>query len=194
LLASVDDNTLVIFTSDNGGVATAEGSPTTNRPLAEGKGWMYEGGTREPLIIRWPGVVNPGSVCTAPVTSPDFYPTLLEAAGLPLRPHQHVDGVSFMTALRGESGFDRGPMFWHYPHYGNQGGTPGSAIRHGDWKLIEFFEDGRRELYNLRDDISETRNRAVDQPAITRQLHAQLVAWRNRVEAKIPDRNPDWKA
>ncbi len=193
LLAVVPENTLVIFSSDNGGLATAEGSPTTNRPLNEGKGWMYEGGTREPLIMRWPGVIQSGGVCTAPVTSPDFYPTLLEAAGLPLRPQQHVDGVSFMPALRGAAGFDRGPLFWHYPHYGNQGGTPGSSVRDGDWKLIEFFEDGRLELYNLRDDIGETRNLATACPDVCQRLHGRLVAWRQSVEAKMPQRNPGWK-
>jgi len=193
LLAAVDENTIVIFTSDNGGLATAESSPTTNRPLAEGKGWMYEGGTREPLIVKWPGQIQPGSVCHAPVTSPDFYPTLLEAAGLPLRPQQHTDGVSFLPALRGATDFERGPLFWHYPHYGNQGGTPGSSIREGDWKLIEFFEDNRLDLYNLHEDIGETRNLAAELPAIARDLHDKLVAWRQSIEAKIPQPNPDWK-
>lgn len=193
LLAEVDDNTLVIFTSDNGGLSTAEGSPTTNRPLAEGKGWMYEGGTREPLIVRWPGHVEPGSECHSLVTSPDFYPTLLEAAGLPPRPEQHVDGMSFLPALRGAADFERGPIFWHYPHYGNQGGTPGSSVREGDWKLIEFFEDGRLELYNLREDLGETNNVAAANPKITAGLHGKLKAWRERIEAKIPQPNPGWK-
>lgn len=187
------DNTLVLITSDNGGLATSEGSPTTNFPLNEGKGWMYEGGTREPLIVRWPGVVQPGRVCSEPVTSPDFYPTLLEAAGLPLLPEQHVDGTSFLPLLRGEEEFDRGPLFWHYPHYANQGGTPGSSVRLGDWKLIEFFEDGRLELYNLREDLSETRNLAEQEPAIARDLHERLVAWRASVEALVPEPNPQWK-
>ncbi len=186
------DNTIVIFTSDNGGLATSEGSPTTNRPLAEGKGWMYEGGTREPLLITWPGVIAPGRVCETPVTSPDFYPTLLEAAGLPLRPAQHVDGVSFLPSLHGETPPDRGPIFWHYPHYGNQGGTPGASVRLGDDKLIEFFEDGRLELYNLRDDIGETHNLADEQPERVRELHAHLTAWRERIEAQIPQPNPKY--
>ncbi len=190
LLEALPANMMVVFSSDNGGLATSEGSPTCNSPLAEGKGWMYEGGTRDPLIVRWPGVVEPGSVCAAPVTSPDFYPTLLEAAGLPLRPEQHVDGRSFLPALRGEPGFDRGPLFWHYPHYGNQGGTPGSSVREGDWKLIEFFEDGRLELYNLREDPGETRNRAATEPAVAARLQGQLKAWRERIEAKIPAPNP----
>jgi arylsulfatase A-like enzyme len=186
------DNTIVVFTSDNGGLATAEGSPTSNRPLAEGKGWMYEGGTREPMIVRWPGVVAAGSVCPTPITSPDFYPTLLEAAGLPLRPEQHVDGTSFLPLLRGEAGADRGPIFWHYPHYGNQGGTPGSSVRLGDYKLIEFFEDGRLELYDLRQDAGETRNLVTELPGVARDLHERLVAWRASVDAKIPEPNPDW--
>ncbi len=187
------DNTLVIFTSDNGGLATAEGSPTCNRPLAEGKGWMYEGGTREPLIVRYPGITAPGSRCSLPLTSPDFYPTLLEAAGLPARPEQHVDGVSFMPLLRGQA-FERGPIFWHYPHYGNQGGTPGCSVRAGEWKLIEFFEDGRLELYNLLQDPGETRNLLPYAPAIAQKLHGDLMAWRQKVEARIPQPNPDWTA
>lgn len=184
-------NTIVIFTSDNGGLATSEGSPTSNRPLAEGKGWMYEGGTREPLIIRWPGVVKAGSVSNAHVTSPDFYPTLLGAARLPLRPEQHVDGVSFEPVLKGDA-FERGPIFWHYPHYGNQGGTPGSSVRWGKWKLIEFFEDSRLELYDLENDPGERNNLAAADPHTCRRLHAALVEWRAKVEAKIPQRNPAW--
>ncbi|MHB0935534.1 MAG: sulfatase [Armatimonadota bacterium] len=187
------ENTVVIFTSDNGGLATSEGSPTCNLPLADGKGWMYEGGTREPLIVKWPGVTAPGSLCATPTTSTDFYPTLLEMAGLPPRPEQHVDGVSFASLLRGEP-FDRGPLFWHYPHYGNQGGTPGSSVRLGDFKLIEFYEDGRLELYNLREDIGETRNLANELPDVTRALHARLIAWRESVEAKIPQPNPEYQA
>jgi arylsulfatase A-like enzyme len=191
LLAAVPANTLVIFTSDNGGLATAEGSPTTNKPLAEGKGWMYEGGTREPLILHWPGVIQPGRQCSVPVTSPDFLPTLLELAGVSA---PQVDGVSFAPLLRGATRLDRDAIFWHYPHYGNQGGTPGASVRVGDYKLIEFYEDHRLELYNLRDDISEDHNLAEKLPAITRDLHARLCAWRDRVEAKIPPRNPDWPA
>lgn len=188
-------NTIVIFTSDNGGLATAEGSPTTNRPLAEGKGWMYEGGTREPLLIRWPGVIGPGTQCSMPVTSPDFYPTLLEAAGLPLRPRQHCDGVSLMPLLRepaGRGGFERGPIFWHYPHYGNQGGTPGCSVREGDYKLIEFFEDHHVELYNLREDISEETDLAQQLPEVTNRLRGMLHDWLNKVEAKFPVPNPNW--
>jgi len=191
--AGQTDNTIVIFTSDNGGLATAEGSPTCNAPLAEGKGWMYEGGTREPLLVKWPAVVEAGSTCSVPVTSPDFYPTLLEAAGLDPMPEQHTDGVSFMPALKGDNDFDRGPMFWHYPHYGNQGGTPGSSVRDGDYKLIEFFEDGRIELYNLREDIGEEHNLAEKEPELAARLKRKLAEWRDKVDAKIPQPNPDFK-
>ncbi len=187
------DNTLIIFTSDNGGLATAEGSPTCNAPLAEGKGWMYEGGTREPLLVRWPGLVAPGSLCETPITTPDFYPTLLEAAGLPPLPHQHVDGVSLMPLLTGATTLPRAAIFWHYPHYGNQGGTPGASVRLGDYKLIRFFEDDRCELYNLRADPGETHDLAAAQPEMTRRLAAVLAAWQQSIEAKFPQPNPAWE-
>ena len=182
-------NTIVVFTSDNGGLATAEGSPTSNLPLSEGKGWMYEGGTREPLIVKWPGVVEPGSTCDVPVTSPDFYPTMLEAAGLDPMPEQHCDGVSLVPLLKQTGSLDREAIFWHYPHYGNQGGTPGSSIRSGDHKLIEFFEDGSLELYNLKEDIGEDRNIAESEPELAARLAKMLAAWRESVEAKIPQPN-----
>ncbi len=184
------DDTVVIFTSDNGGLATAEGSPTCNAPLSEGKGWMYEGGTREPLLVRVPGLTVPGSRCEVPVTSPDFYPTLLELAGLPPKPEQHVDGVSFVPLLRGETELPREAIFWHYPHYGNQGGTPGSSVRSGEWKLIEFFEDGRLELYHLRRDPGEAHNLAESESETTVRLHTQLRNWRREVEALLPAVNP----
>ncbi len=189
--AGIADETIVMFTSDNGGLATSEGSPTCNAPLSEGKGWMYEGGTREPLLVRWPAVVAPGTVCAAPVTTPDVYPTLLEAANLPLRPEQHCDGTSFLPLLRGEA-CEREPLFWHYPHYSNQGGRPGCSIRRGDHKLIEFYEDGRLELYNLRDDLGEDDDLAPDAPGLRDELHELLVDWRQRVGAIVPERNPGW--
>ena len=197
LLEAIDrfgqaENTVVIFTSDNGGLATAEGSPTSNAPLSEGKGWMYEGGTREPLIVRWPGVVEAGSQCSAPVTSTDFYPTMLQAAGLDLMPEQHCDGVSLLPLLEGADSLQREAIFWHYPHYGNQGGTPGSSVRAGDYKLIEFFEDGHVELYNLREDIGEEQDLADSEPQLARQLKEMLARWREKVQAKIPEPNPDY--
>lgn len=187
------DDTLVLFTSDNGGLATSEGAPTSNLPLAEGKGWCYEGGTRVPLLVRWPGHAAPGTVCDTPVVSTDLYPTLLAAAGLPARPDQHVDGVSLVPLLRGARRLERDAIFWHYPHYGNQGGTPASAVRMGDHKLIEFHEDGRLELYNLSDDPGETRDRAAIEPDRAATMRARLAAWRGSVCARIPAPNPDWQ-
>ncbi len=188
------ENTVVIFTSDNGGLATAEGSPTCNAPLAEGKGWMYEGGVREPLIIKWPRVISPGSLCYAPVTSPDFYPTILEMAGLEPMPEQHCDGLSLVPLCQGNEVPERKAIFWHYPHYGNQGGTPGSSVRSGDYKLIEFFEDGRLELYNLRHDAGEENNLVDEEPEKAQEMQRMLSQWRQDVEAKIPEPNPDYRA
>jgi arylsulfatase A-like enzyme len=186
------ENTIVIFTSDNGGLSSAEGSPTTNAPLCEGKGWMYDGGVREPLLVCWPGRIGAGTTCDVPVTSTDFYPTFLEAASLPLRPQQHADGESILPLLTASGSLQREAIFWHYPHYSNQGGTPACSIRAGDWKLIEFFEDYRLELYNLREDISEANNLAGVEPEIVRDLHQKLVAWRESIEAKIPEPNPHY--
>jgi arylsulfatase A-like enzyme len=187
------ENTVVIFTSDNGGLATAEGSPTCNAPLLEGKGWMYEGGTREPLIVRWPGVVTPATTCMVPVTSPDFYPTILEIAGLPPKPEQHIDGINLLPLIKGANSIDREAIFWHYPHYGNQGGRPGSSIRVDDYKLIHFYEDDHMELYNLRSDISEDRDLAVEMPELVENLKSKLTNWRLHIEAKIPRANPDYQ-
>ncbi len=184
-------NTIVIFTSDNGGLSTAEGSPTSNLPLRGGKGWLYEGGIREPMIFRVPGVTKPGTVNDTPVISPDLFPTLLQLAGLPLQPQQHVDGVSLAPLLCGGS-VQHGPLFWHYPHYSNQGGSPGSAIRDGDWKLIEWYEDGKLELFNLHDDIGEKNNLAATNPNKATELHDKLVQWRKDVGAIMPTPNPQY--
>ena len=185
------ENTIVIFTSDNGGLSTAEGSPTCNLPLAEGKGWMYEGGTREPLLVRWPATVQAGSTSDQVVTSPDFFPTLLAAAGGP--PSAEHEGASLLPVLTGErSSLDREAVFWHYPHYGNQGGTPGSSVRSGRYKLIEFFETGRLELYDLETDVGENVDLAEELPEVRDRLHRLLVAWRESVEARIPAENPDY--
>ncbi len=185
-------DTLVVLTSDNGGLATSEGSPTCNAPLAEGKGWMYEGGTRVSLLVRWPDRVAAGSVCSVPVCSMDIYPTILEAAELPPRPEQHRDGVSILPLLHGAHTLDREALFWHFPHYGNQGGTPASSIRMGDHKLIEFFEDGHVELFDLRADIGEDRNLALSDPKRVQLMRKRLEAWRSEIEAAIPQNNPDY--
>ncbi len=185
-------NTAVIFTSDNGGLSTSEGAPTSNVPLRAGKGWLYEGGIRVPMLVKWPGVAAPGSVCERPVTSTDFYPTMLAIAGLPLIPEQHCDGMSFAPLLRGDTNApDRGPMFWHYPHYGNQGAFPGAAVRLGDYKLIEFFEDNHVELYNLKRDLGERHNLAEAMPEKTAELRALLHAWQRECGARFPTPNPN---
>ena len=186
------EDTLIVFTSDNGGLATSEGSPTSNLPLAEGKGWMYEGGNRVPLFFVWPGVIPSEASCSTPFSSPDLYPTLLDLAGLPLRPVQHCDGFSFASLLRQEGEIKEHPVFWHYPHYGNQGGTPACAIRLGVYKLIEFFEDGRLELYHLGEDIGERRDISAQQPEIVQNLHSLLVDWRSGTGGILPLPNPDW--
>jgi arylsulfatase A-like enzyme len=188
------DNAVVFFMSDNGGLSTAEGAPTSNLPLRAGKGWLYEGGIREPMIVKWPGVTRPESTSSVPVISTDFYPTMLEMAGLPAKPEQHVDGVSIVPLLSQTGSPVERAIYWHYPHYGNQGGSPGSAIRVGDWKLIEFFEDHRLELYNLKDDLSEQHNLAAVQPEKAAELHERLKTWRAAVGARMPTPNPNRKA
>ena len=190
----LDQNTIVVFMSDNGGLSTSEGHPTSNLPLRAGKGWLYEGGIREPMVIYWPQVMKKGKVSDQVVTSTDFYPTLLEMAGLPARPDQHLDGKSLVPVLKGKK-VQRGPVYWHYPHYGNQGGSPGSAVRDGDWKLIEWFEQGRElELYNLKADIGEKNNLATKYPDKVKEMHGMLKNWRAEVGARMPSKNPAAKA
>jgi arylsulfatase A-like enzyme len=186
--SGVASRTIVVFMSDNGGLSTSEGHPTSNLPLRAGKGWPYEGGIRVPWIVHAPGVTRPGSVCETPVVSTDYYPTLLELAGLPPALKQHLDGVSLVPLLMGGS-LKRGPLFWHYPHYGNQGGAPCGAVRDGDWKLIEWYEDNSLELFNLRDDMAEKKNVAVNNSDKVKELHAKLVAWRKTVNAVMPTSN-----
>jgi arylsulfatase A-like enzyme len=196
VLAKLDElglreNTLVIFTSDNGGLSTSEGWPTSNHPLRGGKGWMYEGGIREPLLVRWPAVVKAGSVISTPVSSPDFFPTLLEVAGAKPQPGQVLDGVSLVPLLKGDALPERA-LFWHYPHYGNQGGAPSAAVRRGDWKLIEWTEDNRAELFNLAQDIGEQTNLAENEPQRVADLRAELAAWQKQVGAEFPIPNPNY--
>jgi len=186
----LDEQTVVIFMSDNGGLSTSEGHPTSNLPLRAGKGWLYEGGIREPMIIRAPGVTRPGAICTEPVISTDFFPTILELASLEPRPG--LDGLSLVPLLRGKSLPGR-PLFWHYPHYGNQGGAPGGAVRQDRWKLIEWYEQGRLELYDLDRDIGEKTNLADRYPDKVQALHEKLKAWRESVGAKMPSRNPNYR-
>jgi arylsulfatase A-like enzyme len=185
--------TMIVFTSDNGGLSTAEGAPTCNHPLAEGKGWTYEGGNRVCQFISWPGGIAGGRASDVPVISTDFYPTLLEAAGLALRPEQHCDGLSLLPILRGDATtLPREYIFWHYPHYSNQGGRPGAVIVSGRWKLVWHFEDDRLELFDLEADVSESRDVALEHPGRVAKMRRLLLDWQAEVGAKRPESNPEW--
>ena len=199
------DDTIVIFSSDNGGVGGYKalgikgGEITSNAPLRGGKGMLYEGGIRVPLFVRWPGVVEPGSRCDAPVITVDVYPTLLEMAGAARPTRQTLDGRSIMPLLRGAGSLGREAIFWHFPAYLQGSGgtwrtTPAGAVRKGQWKLIEFFEDGRIELYNIDRDISEKNDLAEKMPEKAKELHVLLRNWRKSVNAKVPTQlNPNYR-
>ena len=189
---NIAQRTVVIFTSDNGGLVLRE--ITSNRPLRAGKGSSYEGGVRVPCIVRWPGVTQPGSTNQTPVISTDFFPTILEMAGVAADAQREIDGESLVPVLSGNGELKRQAIYWHYPHYHPGGATPYGAVRRGDWKLIEFFEDDHVELYNLRDDIGETKDLADAKPALRDELHHDLQAWRNHVDAQMPTENLDYQA
>jgi arylsulfatase A-like enzyme len=191
------DNTLVFFFSDNGGVVGI----TSMEPLRGGKGMLYEGGVRVPLIVRWPGKVKPGSICDVSVMGIDFYPTMLELAGAPKPAEQVLDGESIVPLLTRSGKLRRKAVFWHFPAYleanygwkGTWRTTPAGAVRRGNWKLIEYFEDGTLELYNLRADIGEQNDLAQRMPEKARQLHVLLRNWRKSVEAAVPtELNPGY--
>jgi arylsulfatase A-like enzyme len=154
-------------------------------PLRGGKGWLYEGGIREPFLIRAPGITRPGSVCDHPVVSTDFYPTMLALAGLEPRPKQHMDGISLLPLLEGKHHLDREAIYWHYPHYSNQGGFPGGAVRMGDWKFIERLEDGQVHLFNLKEDLGEQHDLAKTDPDRVDAMRKKLHAWYNAVDGKF---------
>ena len=191
----LDENTVVIFFSDNGGLSTLQRGrfgPGCNLPLRAGKGWLYEGGVREPTIIRAPGVTQPGSVSHKPLISMDFFPTMLDLAGLPLKPKLHVDGRSLLSQLKGNDTGNR-TLHWHYPHYHGSSWKPGASIRDGDWKLIEFYHYNNSELYNLAKDPGERTNLAKRNPRKAAELRAKLSAWQKQIKAKMPAPNPDYK-
>ncbi len=188
----IDEHTIVIFMSDNGGLSGIGDwlNITSNAPLREGKGTAYEGGVREPMIVRWPGVVKPGSVCSEPVTSIDFYPTMLEMAGVGGDPGHIVDGENLIPLLKQSGSIDREAIYWHYPHYHIT--LPFGSVRKGDYKLIEYFEDGRLELYNLKEDIGEQHNLAHEMPEKAEELKKTLYEWRKSVNAQMMTPNPDY--
>jgi arylsulfatase A len=206
----LSENTIVIFVSDNGGMSAANfGRPdrvvaptaldaafaTSNLPLRGAKGWLYEGGIRVPLMIKWPGHTARGTVSDVPVISTDLYPSILEMIGVPARPAQHQDGVSLARLVRGEKPPIREALYWHFPHYSNHGmQSPGAAIRQGDFKLLEYFENNTVQLFNLREDLGEQRDLAREQPERVRQLTALLHHWRRQVSAARMAPNPDYRA
>ncbi len=191
----INENTVVIFTSDNGGLATTRRpGPTSNAPLRSGKGWCYEGGIRVPLIIRAPGLTKAGTVSKEPVVSMDFFPTMLEMAGIGLKPKLHTDGCSLLPVIKKGKQLDREAICWHYPHYHGSTWTPGAAIRARDFKLIVFYEYDRIELYNLAEDIGEKNDLAKKMPQKARQMHEMLKAWQKKMGAKMPRPNPNYNA
>jgi arylsulfatase A-like enzyme len=189
----IAENTIVCFTSDNGGVSSGDAFATSNLPLRGGKGRQWEGGIREPFYIRAPGVTKAGATSAIPVHGIDWYPTLLELLGVAVPGTQMIDGVSLVPILKGDS-IPARPLFWHYPHYGNQGGEPSSIITETDWKLIHYHEDGRDELYHLAVDPAEQRDLAVAQPDRAKQMRAKLDAWLKLTGAKYPTPNQAFDA
>ncbi|MBA4150315.1 MAG: sulfatase [Verrucomicrobia bacterium] len=205
----LSDNTIVIFYSDNGGMSAANfGRPdhvvppsrldgayaTSNLPLRGAKGWLYEGGIRVPLMVKWPNRGQRGKVNDVPVISADLYPSILEMIGVPARPKQHTDGLSFAGLVRGKKKLDREAIYWHFPHYSNHGmQSPGGAIRHGDYKLLEYFENNTVQLFNLRKDAGEQRDLSREQPKIAKKMTAMLHDWRASVSAAMNEPNPNYK-
>jgi arylsulfatase A-like enzyme len=187
------DNTIVIFTSDNGGVAAGDAFATSNLPLRGGKGYQFEGGLRVPCFIKVPWLDIAGKKSDTPVIGTDFYPTLLDLVGADEKPQEHVDGKSIVPLLSGSDIKDR-PLIWHYPHYGNQGGEPSSVIRLGEWKLIHYYEDGREELYNLKTDPEETSDVSGQNPELSKRMSSQLFAYLDDVGAQFPKPDPEYDA
>jgi arylsulfatase A-like enzyme len=188
----LDKNTIVIFTSDNGGVASGDNYSTSNFPLRGGKGYQWEGGIREPFFIKVPWLENKVAETNFPVISTDFYPTLLDLANIPLQPTQHVDGISLKPILEGkEINVDR-PLYWHYPHYGNQGGEPSSIIQQNGWKLIHYWEDDREELFKLPSTEKDELNVLKKHPKIAKKLSNQLLSWLEEVNAKYPKKDEEF--
>ncbi len=195
----IDDDTVVIFFSDNGGLCTrpftgnekrnanSNVGPGCNLPLRSGKGWLYEGGIREATIIRAPGVSVAGGVCSSPMVSMDFFPTMLELAGIKSKPEFHNDGVSLVDLLKAPNRKKDRTLYWHYPHYHGSGWTPGGAIRKGDWKLIEFWEHGDAQLYNLAKDMGEQNDLSEKRESIKAELSTELAKWRTQMGAVMPE-------
>lgn len=192
--SGVEDNTIVIFTSDNGGVASGDAFSTSNLPLRGGKGYQWEGGIREPYFIKVPWLQSNGEENDYPVTGADFYPTILDLVGLDPLTEQHVDGVSLRPALEGKEMTLKRPLYWHYPHYGNQGGEPSSIIQESGWKLIHYWEDDHDELYQLATDIGEQKNLATEYPEKRLEMREKLLNWLTEVGANLPEKDLEYNA
>ncbi len=190
--SGLDDNTLVIFTSDNGGLSTAEGSPTVNGPLRAGKGWLYEGGVRVPLIIYWKGKTTAGLTSNLPVNTADFFPTIAKAINKKYKKYKNIDGEDIFQMLAKPGKYQNRNLFWHYPHYSNQGGKPGSSILEGNYKLIYNYEDDSIELYDITNDISEKKNIASANKETVNRLKRKLLNWLQENNALKPNKNPGY--
>ena len=187
----LNENTIICFTSDNGGVSSGDAYATSNLPLRGGKGRQWEGGIREPFYIKAPGIAKAGSKCATPVNGIDWYPTLLELCGIEVPKKQKVDGVSLVPLLKGEE-IQKRPLFWHYPHYGNQGGEPSSIIMEGKWKLIHYHEDGRDELYDLNKDIGEQNDLIESEKERAQKMRQRLDDWLKKTKATLPTPDPEF--
>lgn len=187
--SGLDKNTIIVFTSDNGGVTSGDNYSTNNLPLKGGKGYQWEGGIRIPYVISVPWMNHKGEKSSIPVAGGDFFPTLLDLVGLPKPSNTQIDGQSILPILEGDTLEER-PLYWHYPHYGNQGGRPASMIRKGDWKLIHYWEDGHNELYNLVEDIHEDNDLAKSNSGKAMEMSESLLNWLTKVQAKYPDSDP----
>jgi arylsulfatase A-like enzyme len=190
----LDENTIVVFTSDNGGVASGDHYATSNLPLRGGKGYQWEGGIREPYFIKVPWLKNKGAKTEFAVINTDFYPTLLDLAHVPLKPEQHKDGISLKPLLVGKNLEINRPLFWHYPHYGNQGGEPASIIQKEGWKLIHYWEDGHEELYKLPSAETDDLNLISEHPEIAKAMSNQLLNWLKGVGAKFPEEDVEYNS
>jgi arylsulfatase A-like enzyme len=190
--SGLEKNTIIIFTSDNGGVASGDNFSTSNLPYKGGKGYYWEGGIKAPFIVYVPWLNSNGKTLETPVTAADLYPTILDFANIQLMPNQHQDGMSLKPMMELNSNLPERPLYWHYPHYGNQGGDPSSVIRLGDWKLIHLYETGENLLFNLKIDPFESKNVAEANTELTLQLEQQLLNWLQSVNAKFPIPDPDF--
>jgi len=184
------DKTIIVFFSDNGGHIVS----TDNTPLRLGKGHPYEGGIREPLVIKWPGKIKPGTTCDEPVSSIDFFPTFCRTAGIEIPEDQIIDGLDLTPLLEQAGSLGRQDLFWHFPHYWwGIKVKPYSIIRSGEWKLIRFYENNKLELYNLKNDISEKNNLAEKIPVKAEELNRKLTEWLKDINAKMPKENPNYE-